>query len=200
MRIGADAILLIVAALYRCRTGQPVLARRELQLDVLCEVHDGEELQRALDAGCETIGVNNRNLHTFQVDLNTSLQLAELMPAGVVKGRGERNRKRRRHRAVAAGRIRRLPDRRIADARPVSRRSLARIAGPIGGGALMTRQRSIWVKICGTTNLHDAQLSVAAGADALGFIFAPSPRQVEVAEAAEIIAALPAKWKRSASS
>ena len=43
------------------------------------------ELQRALDAGCETIGVNNRNLHTFKVDLNTSLQLAELMPPGVVK-------------------------------------------------------------------------------------------------------------------
>ena len=43
------------------------------------------ELQRALDAGCETIGVNNRDLHTFRVDLNTSLQLAELMPPGVVK-------------------------------------------------------------------------------------------------------------------
>lgn len=49
----------------------------------------------------------------------------------------------------------------------------------------------IWVKICGTTNLRDAQISVAAGADALGFIFVPSPRQVEVAQAAEIIAKLP---------
>jgi indole-3-glycerol phosphate synthase len=82
---GADAVLLIVAALT-----QPELAdlhRRagELQLDVLCEVHDGEELQRALDAGCSTIGVNNRNLHTFEVDLNTSLRLAEMMPPGVVK-------------------------------------------------------------------------------------------------------------------
>ena len=52
---------------------------------MLCEVHDAVELQRALDAGCETVGVNNRNLHTFQVDLNTSLQLAELIPAGVLK-------------------------------------------------------------------------------------------------------------------
>ena len=43
---------------------------------MLCEVHDAAELQRALDAGCDTIGVNNRNLHTFRVDLNTSLQLA----------------------------------------------------------------------------------------------------------------------------
>ncbi len=48
-----------------------------------------------------------------------------------------------------------------------------------------------WLKICGTTNLHDAQLAVAAGADALGFIFAPSPRRIETAEAAEIIARLP---------
>jgi indole-3-glycerol phosphate synthase len=43
------------------------------------------ELQRALDEGFDLIGVNNRNLHTFQVDLNTSLELAELMPPGVTK-------------------------------------------------------------------------------------------------------------------
>ncbi len=81
----ADAVLLIVAALTQ--TDLINLHRRavELQLDALCEVHDGAELQRALDAGCETIGVNNRDLHTFRVDLNTSLQLAELMPPGVVK-------------------------------------------------------------------------------------------------------------------
>ena len=54
----------------------------------------------------------------------------------------------------------------------------------------MTRQKSIWVKVCGTTSLHDARLSVAAGANALGFIFAPSPRRVEVSEAAGIVVAL----------
>jgi len=47
-----------------------------------------------------------------------------------------------------------------------------------------------WVKICGTTNLHDAQLCVSAGADALGFIFAPSPRQIEIEAAKEIVAAI----------
>jgi len=82
---GADAILLIVAALsdeeltsLRSRAG-------ELQLDVLCEIHDGEEMWRAVDSGFDLIGVNNRNLHSFQVDLNRSLQLASRMPAGVVK-------------------------------------------------------------------------------------------------------------------
>lgn len=50
-----------------------------------------------------------------------------------------------------------------------------------------------WVKICATTNLDDARLSVAAGADALGFIFAPSPRQITAQAAAQIISGLPAE-------
>ena len=62
-----------------------IAAPVELQLDVLCEVHDAAELDRALAAGCDLIGVNNRNLHTFHVDLNTSLELATRIPAGVVK-------------------------------------------------------------------------------------------------------------------
>jgi indole-3-glycerol phosphate synthase len=82
---GADAILLIVAALSQAELVSLGQRARGLALDVLCEVHDAMELQRALDAGCESIGVNNRNLHTFQIDLNTSLRLAELIPAGVLK-------------------------------------------------------------------------------------------------------------------
>ncbi len=81
----ADAVLLIVAALTQTELANLQRRATQLDLDVLCEVHDGAELQRALDAGCETIGVNNRDLHTFRVDLNTSLRLAELMPPGVVK-------------------------------------------------------------------------------------------------------------------
>jgi indole-3-glycerol phosphate synthase len=81
---GADAVLLIVAALKPSELIN--LARRasQLDLDVLCEVHDAEELSRALDAGCDLIGVNNRNLHTFQVDLNTSFDLARQTPADVI--------------------------------------------------------------------------------------------------------------------
>ncbi|MGH9513183.1 MAG: indole-3-glycerol phosphate synthase TrpC [Terriglobales bacterium] len=80
----ADAILLIVAAL----TAQELvpLARRaaELGLDVLCEVHDAEELNIALDAGCEMIGVNNRDLKTFEVDLETAFRLSLLIPKNVL--------------------------------------------------------------------------------------------------------------------
>jgi indole-3-glycerol phosphate synthase len=81
----ADAVLLIVAALTHSELTDLSQRARALDLDVLCEVHDRDEMQRALDAGCDTIGVNNRNLHTFRVDLNTSLQLAELMPDEVLK-------------------------------------------------------------------------------------------------------------------
>lgn len=77
---GADAVLLIVAALSS--TDLAMLARRavEYKLDVLCEVHDERELKFAVDAGCTLIGVNNRNLQTFQVDLKTAFRLADLIP------------------------------------------------------------------------------------------------------------------------
>ena len=82
---GADAVLLIVAGLEQRKLLSLTAKARDMSLDVLCEVHGEEELQRALDAGCDTIGVNNRNLQTFAVDLNTSLRLAALMPANVLR-------------------------------------------------------------------------------------------------------------------
>jgi indole-3-glycerol phosphate synthase len=80
----ADAVLLIVAALTPKELA--ALARRaaELDLDVLCEVHDEEELRIASDAGCNLIGVNNRDLKTFKVDLETALRLAALIPKDIL--------------------------------------------------------------------------------------------------------------------
>jgi indole-3-glycerol phosphate synthase len=81
----ADAILLIVAALTPQDLRQLRKAASTLELDVLCEVHDERELETALDAGCEIIGVNNRNLRTFEVDLNTSLNLVGKIPADFLR-------------------------------------------------------------------------------------------------------------------
>jgi indole-3-glycerol phosphate synthase len=80
----ADAVLLIVAALSQDELTTLASKAAQLTLDVLCEVHNKDELQRALDAGCKLIGVNNRNLHTFEVDLDVSFSLARLIPANVL--------------------------------------------------------------------------------------------------------------------
>src|SRR6202166_4594444 len=80
----ADAVLLIVAALSQDELSRFTRRASDLSLDVLCEVHDENELRRALDAGCNLIGVNNRNLRSFEVDLNVSFSLAGLMPAHVL--------------------------------------------------------------------------------------------------------------------
>jgi indole-3-glycerol phosphate synthase len=80
----ADAVLLIVSALTTEELGRLASAAHARGLDVLCEVHDGDELQQALNAGCDLIGVNSRNLRTFKVDLETALALAGKIPEGVV--------------------------------------------------------------------------------------------------------------------
>ena len=82
---GADAVLLIVAALddetlLRLRR----LAEDELRMDALVEAHTGDELRRALDCGAALVGVNNRDLHSFEVSLEVSAGLARLAPAGVL--------------------------------------------------------------------------------------------------------------------
>lgn len=81
----ADAILLIVAALDQERLAALGRMARSQGLDVLCEAHDEEELQRALDAGFDLIGINSRNLRTFEVDLETAFRLVERMPVECVR-------------------------------------------------------------------------------------------------------------------
>lgn len=81
---GADAVLLIVAALDDDTLARLHDTARTCQLDVLVEVHNLEEMDRALDLGADLIGINNRNLRTFDVDLQTSLDLAQEIPPDVL--------------------------------------------------------------------------------------------------------------------
>ncbi len=80
----ADAILLIAAALADRELAAFTGQARALGLDVLCEVHTAEELARVRGLGCDAYGVNNRDLVTFNVRLETSLELAASLPAGAV--------------------------------------------------------------------------------------------------------------------
>jgi indole-3-glycerol phosphate synthase len=81
---GADAILLIVASLDDAKLRALYDCAKTCQLDVLVEVHDLREMDRALELGADMIGINNRNLKTFQVDLATTEELAEEIPNDTV--------------------------------------------------------------------------------------------------------------------
>jgi indole-3-glycerol phosphate synthase len=80
-RIGADCVLLIMAALSDETAGELAAAAAELGLDALAEVHDGAELDRALQLGVRMVGINNRNLKTLETDLRTAETLAPEVPA-----------------------------------------------------------------------------------------------------------------------
>lgn len=81
----ADAVLLILSALDDAEFSCYHQRSRDLGLDALCEVHDENELARALNLGAEIIGVNNRDLRTFKVDLGTAERLAEKIPTSVLR-------------------------------------------------------------------------------------------------------------------
>ena len=81
--LGADAILLIVACLEDEQLAQLFEEATAAQLDVLVEVHDQTELDRALKLDINLIGINNRDLHTFDTQLDTTLELLRHVPEGV---------------------------------------------------------------------------------------------------------------------
>src|SRR6266567_1303224 len=81
---GADAILLIVAALTQDQLVRLLRGAKEFRLDALVEVHSVDELQRALEAGAEIVGINNRDLTTFDVDLAVKEELCREVPDEII--------------------------------------------------------------------------------------------------------------------
>ncbi len=114
---GADAILLIVAALTdaELRTLRDA-ARRRTGSMCCARCMTREELERALALDCECVGVNSRDLRTFEVSLDRACELAAQLPADRGEGRGERHPHRGGHAAAARCGVRCVSDRRVADA------------------------------------------------------------------------------------
>jgi indole-3-glycerol phosphate synthase len=80
---GADAVLLIASILSTTELKQYISALKKYDIDSLVEVHTHDELLKALDAGASIIGINNRNLHTFEVSLETTFNLVKHIPSAV---------------------------------------------------------------------------------------------------------------------
>jgi len=83
--MGADCVLLIAAVLSAAEMADMVGVARDVGIDVLIETHDEEEVERSLDLGVEMIGVNQRDLVTFEVDHERALRMASVIPSNVVR-------------------------------------------------------------------------------------------------------------------
>ena len=83
--MGADCVLLIAAALSDAELASFLALSTEIDIDALVEVHDERELDRALSAGATLVGVNQRDLVTFEVDQDRAVRVAAMMPKGIIK-------------------------------------------------------------------------------------------------------------------
>lgn len=174
LSLGADAVLLIVAALTDAELGRLHAAARSRGLAVLVEAHDADEVRRALASGAEVVGLNARDLATFRVDLGRVAELGRLLPPSVVR--------------VAESGIRGPEDvERLAaagfDAFLVGE-SFLRSGDPARALRALRGEGTTEVKVCGVTREEDLAAAEELGADWIGLNLSPrSPRRVSLAAA-----------------
>jgi len=204
---GADTILLMVSILSKTRLQSLIAKCRELGLEPLVEVVTERELQVALDTGARVIGVNNRNLHTFELDKTRTAQLGELLQHKfkVPFGRGtnvkllalsgfstpedvSESRKISCSGVLVGESLMRSSD--VADA------ILELMGGPKSGNAdgiasvasaLPVKPGAVIVKVCGIVRPEDARCAVGSGANLIGVIFAESKRKATVEQARAVV-------------
>jgi len=178
---GADAILLILAAIDDGTWGACAAEAARFAMDVLTEVHDEAEAARAVALGASIIGINNRNLRTLEVDLTTTVRVAPGIPADrlIVAESGIAT----RETAVALHRH--------ADAFLVGS-ALMREPDLDGAVRSLVYGRT---KICGLTTPEDAAAALAAGATHGGLMFAAgSERRITAEDARRVVAGAALEW------
>jgi indole-3-glycerol phosphate synthase/phosphoribosylanthranilate isomerase len=164
---GADAVLLLLRDLDDQRAGELMSYARELGLEALVEAHDADELHRAVALDAQVIGINARDLSTFEIDRAAQLELVKRMSrhAGVVVAESGIHTRAQGATAELAG----------AHAILVGSSLMRADDPPAKLTELLSRPL---VKVCGLTRQEDVDLAVEAGADMLGFILADaSPRR-----------------------
>ena len=190
---GADTVLLIVAILEQEELVRLIAAARELGMEPLVEAANEAETVRALEAGARVIGINNRDLTTFVVDMETTNRCAAVVEKHAGKYPGVQ--------IMALSGIKARED--------VARyESLSSVRGVLVGEHLMrspdpekeirllvtnsasSAAASVLVKVCGVVRPDDALVSVRAGANLIGVIFAESPRRVSEDEARAVVTAV----------
>ncbi len=180
-RYGADAVLLMLSVLDDSCYSDCLALARELGLDALTEVHDEAELERALRLGCDLLGINNRNLRTFEVNLETTRRLAPKVPPGlsVIAESG----------IETHAHLRELGP--LVDGFLVGSTLMRAPRIELAARALRLGQ----VKVCGLTRPEDARLAWTLGATHGGLNFVSgSPRAVTREQAQTLVGSAPLAW------
>lgn len=176
---GADAILLIASLLDNKKINEFIKIAKKLNMDVLLEVHTEEELKRALKTKAKIIGINNRSLDTFNVNINTTKKISKLIP-----------KTRRKNLVVVSesGFSKREELDKITPYADAVLIGTALMKSNNIGNTLKTLAGKPLLKVCGITSFSDARAAIRAGADFLGYNFYKgSTRYILPAEARTII-------------
>jgi tryptophan synthase beta subunit len=187
---GADLVLLLAVLHPARRLARLVGLARDLGMEPFVEAHDERELERALASGCRLIGLNNRDLHTLEVDLERAARLRRLVPDDrlLIAESGVRE-----PATIADWRAHGFDGAlvgealvRAADPATAARAFVAAGTDPTDPAS---RARMPFVKICGITDAAGIQAAVAAGADAIGLNLVPgTPRALSLEEAVALAA------------